>query len=73
MFNFFEKEKLNLRNFFGSKLNLKIEIELPVIKITGITSRDYITYTILIVHAPNLVIMTGNTTIILKIIFTNYR
>lgn len=48
-------------------------IELPVIKITGITSRDYITYTILIVHAPNLVIMTGNTTIILKIIFTNYR
>ena len=47
--------------------------ELPVIKITGITSRDYITYTILIVHAPNLVIMTGNTTIILKIIFTNYR
>ena len=23
MFNFFEKEKLNLRNFFGSKLNLK--------------------------------------------------
>ena len=73
LFNFFEKEKLNLRNFFGSKLNLKIEIELPVIKITGITSRDYITYTILIVHAPNLVIMTGNTTIILKIIFTNYR
>ena len=50
-----------------------LEIELPVIKITGITSRDYITYTILIVHAPNLVIMTGNTTIILKIIFTNYR
>ena len=25
LFNFFEKEKLNLRNFFGSKLNLKIE------------------------------------------------
>ena len=48
-------------------------LELPVIKITGITLRDYITYTILIVHAPNLVIMTGNTTIILKIIFTNYR
>ncbi|MGZ7897829.1 ATP-binding cassette domain-containing protein [Ligilactobacillus salivarius] len=50
-----------------------MSFELPVIKITGITSRDYITYTILIVHAPNLVIMTGNTTIILKIIFTNYR
>ena len=52
----------------------KLLFELPVIKITGITSRDYITYTILIVHAPNLVIMTGNTTIMLNyIIFTNYR
>ncbi|WP_225357252.1 hypothetical protein [Ligilactobacillus salivarius] len=63
------KEK-TLKKATSEILNL---IELPVIKITGTTSRDYITYTILIVHAPNLVIMTGNTTIILKIIFTNYR